>query len=53
MMNERLDQQIVTKKKVKSILNEGQYEKWEKSLKHRAEKKGKLREGKSLEKGKR
>ncbi|MFT4684269.1 MAG: protein CpxP, partial [Flavobacteriales bacterium] len=46
MMNERLDQQIVTKKKVKSILNEGQYEKWEKSLKHRAEKKGKLREGK-------
>lgn len=45
MMNERLDQQIATKKKVKSILNEGQYEKWEKSMKHRANKKGERGKG--------
>jgi hypothetical protein len=53
MMNERLDQQIATKKKMKNILNEGQYEKWEKSLKHRAEKKGKRGEGGESGKGKR
>ncbi len=47
MMNERLDQQIATKKKVKSILNEGQYEKWEKSMKHRTKKKGERGKGKS------
>lgn len=47
MMNERLDQQIATKKKVKSILNEGQYEKWEKSMKHRTRKKGVRGKGKN------
>jgi hypothetical protein len=47
MMNERLDQQIATKKKVKSILNEGQYEKWEKSMKHRTKKKGERGKGKN------
>ncbi len=35
MMNERLDQQIATKKKIKSILNEKQYEKWEQTKKQR------------------
>lgn len=32
MMNDRLDHQIAMKKKMKSILNEEQYKKWEASL---------------------
>lgn len=36
MMNNRLDKQIATKKKMKKVLNENQYGKWEKSRKHRA-----------------
>jgi hypothetical protein len=52
MMNERLDQQIATKKKMKNILNEVQYEKWEKSLKNRSKKKGKRGKGENSEKRK-
>ncbi|PHR69640.1 MAG: hypothetical protein COA67_09520 [Lutibacter sp.] len=35
MMNSHLDKQIETKKKMKEILNEQQYEKWEKSRVHK------------------
>lgn len=38
MMNNRLDKQIETKKKMKRVLNEKQYGKWEKSRKHKARK---------------
>lgn len=31
-MNEKLDQQIATKKRIKSILNEQQFEKWERMM---------------------
>lgn len=38
MMNIRLDKQIETKKKMKKVLNEKQYGKWEKSREHKARK---------------
>ena len=41
MTNERLDRQIEMKKKMKSILNADQYEKWETSLSKRNKKKRK------------
>lgn len=35
MINQRLDKQIATKKKMRGILNEKQYEKWEKNRNHK------------------
>ena len=35
LQNERLDQMIANKQKMKSILNQEQYEKWEKTMEHR------------------
>ena len=40
MMNERLDRQIAMKRKMKDILDDQQYDKWEKSLSKRGWKKG-------------
>jgi len=36
MINQRLDKQIATKKKMRGILNEKQYGKWEKNRNHKA-----------------
>jgi len=38
MMNNRLNKQIETKKKMKGVLNEKQYGKWEKSREHKVRK---------------
>ena len=51
--NKKLDAQIENKKKMKNILNDEQYKKWETMLKKRAHKraemKGKMRRGKRME----
>ena len=49
MQNERLDHQIARKEQMKSILDDEQYEKWEK-MDHRRKMRGKNNEGR---KGKR
>lgn len=50
-MNERLDEQIATKKKIKKILNKEQFERFEKMVAKKHHKKGKPQRGK-LAKGK-
>ncbi|WP_397363572.1 hypothetical protein [Olleya sp. R77988] len=45
MINNRLDAQIATKKKMKNILNDEQYQKWEKSQAKRQHKRGKMKKG--------
>ncbi|WP_142783997.1 hypothetical protein [Changchengzhania lutea] len=46
MMNAKLDHQIATKQQMKTILNEAQYEKWERAqMKMSQKKKGKRHEG--------
>ena len=44
-MNDRLDQQIATKKKMKEILTAEQYEKWEKSQVKRGNRNKKMKQG--------
>ena len=46
-MNERLDRQIAMKRQMKDILNDEQYQKWQKSMEKRSDKRG--RKGRSKE----
>ncbi|MEZ2415740.1 hypothetical protein ACA086_12300 [Muriicola sp. E247] len=50
MQNERLDRMIASKEKLKSILNQEQFEKWEKMMHHR---KGRKHKGEQKRRGKR
>jgi hypothetical protein len=50
MMNERLDHQIAMKKKMKAILNDEQYKKWETTQENRFQRKQKTKAFKKAEK---
>lgn len=50
MMNERLDKQMETKKKMKQILNDDQFEKWEKTMSRKQGKSNRKTKGKRTQK---